>query len=123
VYELKQGLLSKVNTKRPTKFKIKHLTLTAFITGMVPCPGAALILVFAITQNISVAGLLAMICMAVGMGATTSIFALFAIASRNTLFRLTARRQKLFVWSHAVLSMGGAVIITSIGTLLLLGQG
>lgn len=83
--------------------------------------GKALILIFTITQQILLVGLIAMVCVAVGMGATTTLFALFAIASRHTLFRLTARRQKLFTLSHAFISVSGVLGITLIGILLLLG--
>jgi ABC-type nickel/cobalt efflux system permease component RcnA len=100
--------------------ELKPLLLTAFATGLVPCPGAALILIFTITQHILFAGLMAMVCMAVGMGATTSAFALVAIASRHSLFRLTAHHKKLFMLSHTVLSISGALVIIAIGTLLLL---
>ena len=120
VYELKRGTLATLNNNTES-FGIKPMLFTAFATGLVPCPGAALILIFTITQQILFAGLIAMVCVAVGMGATTTLFALFAIASRHTLFRLTARRQKLFILSHAFLSMSGALGITSIGILLLLG--
>jgi len=120
VYELKRGTLAILNNNTES-FEIKPLLFTAFATGLVPCPGAALILIFTITQQILFAGLIAMVCVAVGMGATTTLFALLAIASRHTLFRLTARHPKLFTLSHAFISVSGALGITSIGILLLLG--
>jgi nickel/cobalt exporter len=120
VYELKRRTLDTFDDTGT--FEIKPLLFTAFVTGLVPCPGAALILIFTITQHILLAGLIAMVCVAVGMGVTTTLFALFAIASRHTLFRLTARRQKFFTLSYAFLSMSGALGVTSIGILLLLGS-
>lgn len=122
VYDLKHGPFKQINEKSAEPFKLKPLLLTAFVTGCVPCPGAALILMFSITQDILIAGLGAMVCMAAGMGATTSLFALFAIASRSTVFRLTAGRRKLFLLSHIILSLSGGLMILSIGFLLLLGQ-
>jgi ABC-type nickel/cobalt efflux system permease component RcnA len=121
MYEIKRGTLDTLNDD-PETFEIKPLLVTAFVTGLVPCPGAALILIFTITQHILFAGLLAMVCVAVGMGATTTLFALFAIASRHTLFRLTALHPKLFTLSHVFLSVSGALGITSIGILLLMGS-
>lgn len=121
IYELQRGKYKSLGDRPSGNFELKHLALMAFVTGLVPCPGAALILIYTITQQILFAGLMAMVCVAAGMGATTSLFALVAIASRNTLFRLTARRQKLFIISHAVLSISGALVIITIGTLLLLG--
>lgn len=121
VYDLKQRHCTRRENTPVETFKLKPLMLTAFITGLVPCPGAALILIFAITQRIVWAGLAAIFCMAAGMGITTTTFALLAIASRKTLFRLTADRQKLLQWSQLALSFSGALMILCIGTLLLLG--
>ena len=119
-HEWKNGHFKISEQETPQATNVKHLILTALVTGLVPCPGAALIFIFALSQHIVFAGLLAMICVAAGMGLTTTLFALFAITSRNTMFHLTTRRQILFTLSHAVLSLGGAFIITFLGTLLLL---
>jgi ABC-type nickel/cobalt efflux system permease component RcnA len=123
VYELKRVILRTSEDTVPDRFELKPLLVTAFVTGLVPCPGAALIFIFTITQQILFTGLLAMICLAIGMGATTALFALFAILSRSTLFRLAGRRREFFLLSHTLLSLAGAVVIMSIGALLLLGQG
>ena len=123
VYELKHRHPLDEKHIHPDEHSFKHLLLTAFVTGLVPCPGAALILIFTINQQILPTGLLAMFCVAFGMGLTTSAFALLAIGSRSSLLHLTMQRQKMFAFSQAFLSIGGALLITCIGSLLLLGQG
>jgi len=100
--------------------RYKSLVAVALATGLVPCPGAAIILIFSITLKILVPGLLAMVCIAVGMGLTTSLFALAAIKSRDALFRWTSRGERLFSISYAVVSLGGALIITIMGVALFL---
>jgi len=121
LYELKHKEFNVSETELSQNSNIKQIMLTAFITGLVPCPGAALILIFTITRQIFFSGILAMFCITLGMGVTTTLFALMAIASRKTLSRLTARRQKLFAISHSLLSILGAVVITFIGALLFIG--
>jgi nickel/cobalt exporter len=122
VYELKTGKFYNIQEYKTAEADFRHLSLVALATGVVPCPGAALILLFTITLDILVPGLIAMVCIALGMGLTTTLFALFSIASRNTIFRVTARRQKVFVLSSAALSLLGACAITAIGSLLFFSQ-
>jgi nickel/cobalt exporter len=122
VHELKAGKLTDLQEYQTVEADLRHLALVAVATGVVPCPGAALILLFTITLDILVPGLIAMVCIALGMGVTTTLFALFSIASRNTIFRVTARRQKIFVLSSTALSLLGACAITMIGSLLFFSQ-
>jgi nickel/cobalt exporter len=118
VRELKKGTLTNFQEYKTAEVDFRQLTLVALAAGLVPCPGAALILLFTITLDILVPGLIAMVCIALGMGATTTLFALFSIASRNTIFRATVKKQKVFAFSSAALSLLGACAITVIGSLL-----
>jgi len=118
VHELRAGTLTDWQKYQTTETDCRHLALVAVATGVVPCPGAALVLLFTITLDILVPGLIAMVCIALGMGVTTTLFALFSIASRNTIFRVTAQRQKIFVLASTALSLLGACAITVIGSLL-----
>ena len=118
VRELKRGTLTNLQENKMVGADCRHLALVALAAGLVPCPGAALILFFTITLNILVPGLIAMVCIALGMGVTTTLFALFSIASRNTIFRVTVKKQRIFAFSSAALSLLGACAITVIGSLL-----
>ena len=118
VRELRRRTLTDLQEYKTAEADFKHLTIVALATGLVPCPGAALILLFTITLDILVPGLFAMVCIALGMGVTTTLFALFSIASRNTIFRVTVKKQRIFAFSSAALSLLGACAITVIGSLL-----
>lgn len=120
VHELKTMRSSRLHQYNPDEVSYKSLLTVALATGLVPCPGAAIILIFAITLKILAPGLLAMVCVALGMGLTTSLFALVTIASRNTIFRAVSRGETLLSVSYAVLSMAGALLITVIGIILFL---
>ncbi len=101
---------------------IKNLIITGLITGMIPCPGAAIILSFSIIVGILGPGLWAMACVALGMGITTSSFALATILSRRTILHLANRNSKILMLSRAILSWGGALAIIALSLLLLLEQ-
>lgn len=122
VHELRAGKLIDLQEYQTAGTDCRHLVLVALATGVVPCPGAALIFLFTITLDILVPGLIAMVCIALGMGLTTTLFALSSIISRNTIFRVTARRKKIFVLSSTALSLLGACAITMIGSLFFFSQ-
>jgi nickel/cobalt exporter len=100
----------------------KNLLLTALAVGLVPCPGAALILLFALTMGILNAGLWAMLCIAVGMTITTSIFAFGAMVFRKAFLGLFNKNQHLVTVIYLILSLGGALCISLFGSILLLGS-
>jgi ABC-type nickel/cobalt efflux system permease component RcnA/ABC-type uncharacterized transport system substrate-binding protein len=94
---------------------MKQLMFVAFTTGMIPCPGAAIILIFTISINIVGIGLIALLAMGIGMGVTTSIFAIIAIVSRNTITTMNKSSQWRYQFFHCALSVMGALIIIIFG--------
>jgi nickel/cobalt exporter len=100
----------------------KSMFLMALAIGVVPCPGAALVLLFSLMMGIVATGLAAMVCMAAGMAATTSLFALLTISFQNRLLRPATVHQQLFNYVYAVFSLGGAACIAVLGAMLLLGS-
>lgn len=106
----------------PERGNVKSLVVTALAVGMVPCPGAALILLFALTLNILGAGLWAMLCIAAGMAITTSLFALGAMGFRKTFLSLATHNSRLGMGIYGALSIGGAMCISTLGFILLLGS-
>lgn len=124
---IKGGLLAETScpidhTEVARSAHIKKVLTVSFITGLVPCPGAAVILAFAIGQNIFWAGILAIIAMAVGMGLTTTLFAWAAVAARGATLKLSGRNKTFFNWVYAALSICGAASIAIFGALLLVGS-
>jgi ABC-type nickel/cobalt efflux system permease component RcnA len=114
---------------KPHSHEIRHdrddkgsLVLMALFGGIVPCPGATLILVYAVTQGIMAAGLLAMLAVSLGMGLTTSIFALAAIGSRGLLLRIARNNGSLFESLHTALALTGGLAVAGLGGIMLLGK-
>lgn len=101
---------------------IRHVLTVSFVTGLVPCPGAAVILAFAIGQNIFWAGLGAIVAMAIGMGLTTTLFAWAAMAARGMTLKMSGGNKRLFNWVYAGLSVCGATAITLFGVALFMSS-
>ncbi len=96
------------------------ILVTAFAAGIIPCPGAAIILTFTMIIDIIATGLLSMVFIALGMGLTVSIAAVSTILFRRTVFRATQRNPKVFTVVYAILSFGGSILLISLSGLLLL---
>ena len=101
---------------------LRDALLVAFVTGLVPCPGAAIILTFTLTLHIAWAGVLSMGFVALGMGITTSAFAAFAIVVRGTALRLADANSRVFNVAYGALSLLGAACILAFGAVMLLGS-
>ncbi|HAS89296.1 MAG TPA: nickel ABC transporter permease [Desulfovibrio sp.] len=96
---------------------LKEIATVAFVTGIVPCPGAAIILVYTLSTGILGAGLAAMVFLATGMAVTTSVFALVAAKARNAMDNTPfAKRLRI---AYSVLSLIGASVIVCFGLLML----
>ena len=94
----------------------------ALAAGMVPCPGAALVLIFSISQGARAAGLAAMLAISLGMGLSLSAVSLAAIGCRGAALRLMERRRGLYRAGHCALALTGSLAVTLMGGLLLLGS-
>ena len=102
--------------------QIKRVLMVSFVTGLIPCPGAAVILAFSIGLNIVWAGMAAIVVMAIGMGLTTTLFAWGAVAARGVTLKVTGRSAKLVNWITAGLSISGALIIMAFGATLFMSS-
>ena len=101
---------------------LRSMLTVSFVTGLIPCPGAAVILAFAIGLNIFWTGVLALICMALGMGVTTTLFAWFAVTARSVTLQLSGSNKKILNRVYAGLSICGALAITLFGGALFFGS-
>lgn len=96
-------------------------TLTAIIigSGVVPCPGTALILIFCLSQNLPWIGALAALAMSLGMAVVTISVSLAAIFGKRGLFSALPRGSRLSNVLHHGLEIGGAVMIVIFGLFML----
>jgi nickel/cobalt exporter len=106
----------------PDASDTKSLIVAALAIGIVPCPGAAMILLFSLTLGILPAGLWAMICVAAGMSATTALFAILTIVLKQRFLVLVEGNRHLFNAAYALFALAGAVGITIIGLVLFIGS-
>ena len=101
---------------------LRNILAVSFVTGLIPCPGAAVILSFSIGLDILWAGVLAVAVMAMGMGVTTTAFGWAAVGTRKFTVKLSDRNRTVFRVAHSLLSVGGALAITLLGGLFFYGS-
>ena len=115
---------SKVHEDREEEVRAstKGMLSLSLASGLMPCPGAALILLFTLILDVFWAGLLAMIPLAVGMGLTTSIMGCAVVGSTGYALHLGGRSRRTFILMHRTMACAGAAIIFLLGAGLFFGS-
>lgn len=98
------------------------LVATAVAVGIAPCPGAAIVLVYALTQGLLLQGMAAMVAIAVGMSVTTTVVAYVSLMARRGMTAAARGRQTLLARGHGLLTLMGSLALLCAGALLLFGQ-
>ena len=90
--------------------------LMAFAAGVVPCPGAVLIMLYAVANDMIYPGFVLVAAMSAGIGLTICTLGVAAILARRTAMGLVERGGGggAVVLRHG-LNFGGAVVVTAIG--------
>ncbi|HVO03990.1 MAG TPA: sulfite exporter TauE/SafE family protein [Candidatus Cybelea sp.] len=95
----------------------KEQGILGFAAGFIPCSGAILILVFALTNGIILSGIAMTLAIAVGMAITLSIMGVGSILVRH---HIVLRLPQSAVASRAFI-LAGPILVTLIGAVLLSG--
>ncbi|MDQ7246904.1 nickel/cobalt transporter [Dongia sedimenti] len=95
----------------------KEQGLLGFAAGFIPCSGAILILVFALTNGIVWSGIAMTLAIAVGMAITLSVMGVSSILVRR---QIVLRLPESAVAGRAF-SLAGPILVTAIGAVLLCG--
>ena len=95
----------------------KEQGILGFAAGFIPCSGAILILVFALTNGIVLSGIAMTLAIAVGMAITLSVMGVASILVRR---QIVLRLPESTVASRAF-GLIGPILVTAIGAVLLCG--
>ena len=96
-----------------------HQGLLAFGVGLIPCTGAVLVMLYALANDIVLAGAALVAAIGAGMAATMAGLGLLAVVARRFVTTLFARHGEGRGRLAAGLEIGGALAITLLGGLLL----
>lgn len=103
---------------------LRRAAAIVFAVGIRPCTGAILVLVFALTQGLFWAGVLATFAMAIGTAITVSALTVAAVGAREMTARLAAGGGGR-LWAdvfYDMLALAGTFVIFALGLVLLMGS-
>jgi len=89
--------------------------------GTRPCAGAVLVLVFAVSQGVPGAGVLAVLAMALGTALTTTALACLAVFAKRAALRLAGGRGQAGLLALGGLELVAAAFVLVLGTAMLSG--
>ncbi|MGH1589486.1 nickel/cobalt transporter [Methylobacterium phyllosphaerae] len=89
--------------------------------GARPCAGAVLVLVFAVSQGVPGAGVLAVLAMALGTALTTTALACLAVFAKRAALRLAGGRGQAGVLAVGGLELVAAAFVLVLGAAMLSG--
>ncbi len=103
---------------KPAGMNGKSLAALALAVGLVPCPGAAVLLFFSISLDLLVPGLLSMVFLALGLAFTTTAFGWMGFAARYSLARKSTRPGRVPGRIYHLAGMAGGLFISLVGAAL-----
>jgi len=93
----------------------------AVAVGMVPCPGVVIIMLFALSFNLLVTGLILSFLMAMGMAATITLAGLLSILGQEGLLKGLSRNERAQHLVQKSFTIFGSLLIITFGGILLVG--
>lgn len=91
--------------------KGRNLYRIVLISSLVPCPGATMILLFALYAGIPWLGVIAVISMSVGMGVVISAVAYLAYAGRQRVFEYFKTKEQSIGWISDAFELASYMIL------------
>lgn len=88
--------------------------------GLRPCTGALVVLVFALSQGLILAGIASTLAMAVGTGITVSLLAGLAVGAKDLAVRLFGEGSPMAARVHRAIEITGATVVFLLGLTLLI---
>ncbi|WP_349358318.1 nickel/cobalt transporter [Stappia sp.] len=95
-------------------FSLARAWSVILAVGLRPCTGALVVLVFAISQGLMLAGVAATFAMALGTGMTVSVLAMLAVTAKSAALKVTGAQSAVLV--HRVVEGLGAILVLLLGT-------
>jgi ABC-type nickel/cobalt efflux system permease component RcnA len=119
LYYLFQSTVTTTFASVSSILELASYTAIILSSGIVPCPGTALILIFCLSRKLPWIGVLAALAMSVGMAVVTMGVSLAAVLGKRGLLSALPRGSRLSGLFHHGLEIGGAMLIVVFGLLML----
>ncbi|MBU1340489.1 MAG: hypothetical protein KKE44_10495 [Proteobacteria bacterium] len=94
--------------------------ITALAVGIIPCPGVVMVMLFAISLNLTWLGILLGIFISIGMATTISSIVVLGISGKSAVLSVTSNHKKRFATIEAAIETMAGLMITGLGLFFLL---
>ena len=93
--------------------------VTAFSIGLVPCPGVVMVMLFAISLNLTGLGVFLGSCIAMGMAFTITMIVLLGMSGKAAALKLSNRNQRTYRILSVSIEAAAGLSVASLGLILL----
>lgn len=104
-------IIKQTNNAKNNLTRERGKLATVFLSGIFPCPGATLILIFSLVNNMLLLGILAVIAMSLGMGIIISIAGYLAVFGQKGVFYMLKNRADKIERTGDILEIIGLGIL------------
>lgn len=123
---LVKAVMEALKKKEEKVFTIERESGKDFIpfvvaVGMIPCPGAMIILLFSLSLGFLAIGVISTLFMALGMAVTISVVGILSILTKDGVLKIFSQESKLRKPIQSSLAILGATVILFLGIFLFTG--
>ncbi len=92
---------------------------TAFVMGMIPCPGVVMVMLFSMSMGVTAFGILMGLTISLGMAVTLSMVTMAGVLGKNTLISGASRFESIAKWEELIIEGLAALALVLLGSLFL----
>jgi nickel/cobalt transporter (NicO) family protein len=100
-------------------FKYGRPILLAFIIGIIPCPGVVTVVLFTLSMDMFVLGIILGISISIGMAITISIFVLITISGKTASLKAISANTNKAILIENIIELLAGFLLMSLGILFL----
>ncbi len=104
--------------KKPAKFQHRYFTnpyVTAVAVGCIPCPGVVMVMLFAISLNLTWLGILLGAFISIGMAFTVSCIVFLGIVGKTVVLSGAPKHKKVFFVIETIVETSAGLILMGLG--------
>ncbi|MFH2057976.1 MAG: hypothetical protein ABIJ59_03655 [Pseudomonadota bacterium] len=94
--------------------------ITALAVGIIPCPGVVMVMLFAISLNLTWLGIVLGTFISIGMATTISCIVILGISGKSAVLSVTSNHKKLFAIIEPAIEIMAGLIIAGLGLFFLI---
>jgi ABC-type nickel/cobalt efflux system permease component RcnA len=96
-----------------------HPVISAVVVGGIPCPGVVMVMLFALSMDLIILGVVLGLAISMGMALTVSIVVMLAISGKSVSLAVASKNEDRMIRVENVMRIVGGLALTAIGSVFL----